>query len=239
MRMEELTMEEFNAGLEKTRTVIIPFGSLEEHGPHLPLGTDTLIAARAAAAASELRTLFVAPALPYGLCRSTSGHPGTVTLAGDTLRRLAKDLVRGLHRQGLRNFVLLSGHAGGTHVSALVEAGEELLEELDGIRVAVCSLLDLAGPRWARLQEEAEDSHAGEVETSFVLLFKPHLVKGSAKRETPSFPGHILVKNKRRYWPGGVWGDPGLASKDKGKAFLRAASEAVAGLVDGLESLEE
>lgn len=239
MVMEELTMEEFEAGLKKTRTVVIPFGSLEEHGPHLPLGTDTMSAYHAARAAAGLRELFVAPAVPYGMCRSTSMHPGTVSITGPTLRGLVKDLVRDFFRQGLKNFILLTGHAGSTHTSSLIEAGEELLGELEGVRIAAASLLSLAGDRWAEFQECKGDSHAGEVETSLVLHFAPGLVRGSAAEEYPSFPRHILVRDKRRYWPGGVWGDPGAASKEKGEAFLKAAAEAVADLAHRLESLDE
>lgn len=239
MIIEELTMDEFAGGLQRTRTIVIPFGSLEEHGPHLPLATDTMTADHAARAASRLGSLFVAPAVPYGMCRSTSNHPGTVSIRGNTLRSLVKDLAHDFYRQGLRNFILLSGHAGGTHLAALVEAGEELLSELEDIKVAVASLLDLAGPAWAEISETERDSHAGEVETSLVLHFAPHLVKGRAAEEYPDFPKHILVRDKRRYWPGGVWGDPGAASPEKGGALLEAAARALLDLASRLESLDD
>ena len=85
MLMSQLTMPEFEAALAKTTTVIIPFGSVEEHGPHLPLGTDTCHAVAVAERAARLYPVLVAPSVPYGLCRSTSEHPGTLSISGKYL----------------------------------------------------------------------------------------------------------------------------------------------------------
>ena len=125
---QDLTMPDFEAAREKSRTVILPVGSLEEHGPHLPLGTDLFHALELARRVAEECGALVAPPLFYGICRSTREHPGTVSISGDTLRALVKDLGREFMRQGLSNLVIISGHAGGTHMAALLEAGEALLE---------------------------------------------------------------------------------------------------------------
>ena len=76
MLITDLTMDDFTAGLKKTRTVLIPFGSTEEHGPHLPLDTDTMQAVAVARRLAERRTIFVAPPVHYGVCRSTGGSFG-------------------------------------------------------------------------------------------------------------------------------------------------------------------
>ena len=128
---EDLSMPEFEAAREESRTVILPVGSVEEHGPHLPLGTDAFHAIEVARRAAALRPVLVAPPVYYGICRSTREHPGTISLSGDTLRGLIRDLGREFYRQGLRRLIFISGHAGGTHMCALVEAGETLL---DGVR---------------------------------------------------------------------------------------------------------
>ncbi len=78
------------------------------------------------------------------------------------------------------------------------------------------------------------DSHAGEVETAIMLAAYPQLVKGAAPAEWPSFPKFELVRDKRRYWPGGVWGDPGPASAQKGEAILAAEALRLAQLIDAL-----
>ncbi len=169
---ENLRMPEFSAWREEHGTVILPVGSVEEHGPHLPLGTDTFHALEVARRAAELRPVLVAPPLYYGLCRSTREHPGTVSISGETLRALVTDLGREFHRQGTGSLVIMSGHAGGTHMAALVEAGETLLAQLPNLQVAVVNLLDLLREVVAAQPELVQtrgDSHAGEVETALML----------------------------------------------------------------------
>ncbi|NDY42648.1 creatininase family protein [Dissulfurirhabdus thermomarina] len=236
--MEELTMEAFEAELRRTRTVIVPFGSVEEHGAHLPLGTDTLHVAELAAAAAKKRRALVAPPVWYGLCRSTRRHPGTLTLSFGTVRRLAVEIAGSLYAQGLRNFVLVSGHAGGTHMAALEDAGEEILSTLPESRVAVLSVLDLVAGLEDGLVETPGDSHAGEVETALMQHLRPALVHGTSPAEYPSFPRPLLVRDKRRYWPGGVWGDPSKASPEKGRRILEAEAEALAAVIERLEKTD-
>lgn len=239
MIIDEMSMDEFAAGLMRSRTVLIPFGSTEEHGSHLPLSTDTLHAAEVGRRLAERRPVFVAPAVPYGVCRSTVDHPGTISITTATLRCLTIDLVASLHRQGLRNFILLTGHAGGTHTSTLVDAGEELLQRFADIRMAVLTEFMLASREGRGIIETADDSHAGEIETSRLLHSHPHLVKGRGEREYPDFPVGILVRDKRRYWQNGVWGNPTLATAEKGARLEEAVVGALDRLVGSLESWEE
>ena len=235
MRIDEITMPEFVAGLEMTRTVLIPFGATEEHGGHLPLGTDTFQAVDVCRQLAERRRIFVAPEVPYGVCRSTGDHPGTVSITTATLKALAVDLVRSFYRQGLRNIVLISGHAGGTHNAALLDAGECLLRELPELRIAVATEYALAYAAGKGIVETPGDAHAGEIETSRLLATRPHLVKGSSPAEEPSFPKFILVRDKRRHWPGGVHGDPSKASPEKGRQIEALVVAALGRLVDELE----
>jgi len=239
MQINEITMDDFVDGLQRTRTIVIPFGSVEEHGPHLPLGTDTFQPVHVANQLAQRRDLFVAPAVPYGVCRSSADHPGTVSVSASTLRSLAVDLVSDFYRQGLRCFVLLSGHAGGTHLSALVDAGEEMLGRFDDLELAVLNEFMLAGKRCASLIETPGDSHAGEIETSRLMHTHAALVKQEKipEAEFPSFPDQgILVRDKRRYWPGGVWGDPRKASAEKGQQLTEQLVVALDELVDKLEA---
>lgn len=238
MRIDDLTMEDFAEGLRVTRTVIIPFGSTEEHGPHLPLSTDTLQPVHVANLLAEHRRVFVAPAVPYGVCRSSADHPGTIGITTNTLRGLAIDLVEAFYRQGLRCFVLLSGHAGGTHLACLIDAGETLLRRFPDIQIAVLNEFMLAGKRGAGLVETSGDSHAGEIETSRLLDSHRHLVREERvpPAEFPEFPGQgILVRDKRSCWPGGVWGDPGKADVEKGRRLNAVLVEALEELVETLE----
>lgn len=239
MIIENLTMCEFEEGLKKTRTALIPFGSTEEHGGHLPLCTDTLQAFEVGRKLAQRRPIFIAPPIPYGVCRSTSEHPGTISITTATLKGLALDIVASLRGQGLRNFILITGHAGGTHTSALIDAGEELLRRFEDIRIAVLTEYMLASREGRGIIETEDDSHAGEIETSRLLHSHPHLVKGEGRREYPTFPNGILVRNKRKFWKNGVWGDPTLASAEKGARLEDAVVGALEGLVGQLETWEE
>lgn len=234
MRMTHVTMAEFAARLPEMPTAILPVGALEEHGPHLPLGLDAQHAWALAQRTAQIHPCWLAPPLFYGVCRSTSQHPGTVGVSVDAYHRLVHDIGLSLYRQGIRALCLLTGHAGGTHQAALLEAGEALLRDT-GLEVALVCVLDLLDQAREFL-ECPGDSHAGEVETSLALYLWPELVKGSAPEEYPSFPKFILVRDKKAHWPGGVWGDPGLASAEKGERILESEARALARVLAELEA---
>ena len=236
MLIEEMTMPEFEEGLKICKTAYIPFGSVEEHGSHLPLSTDTIEAYEVGKRAAERIPLFVAPPVHYGSCRSTSRHPGTISISTGTLKALLKDIVRSLQSQGLKNFVVLTGHAGGSHRMALQDAGEELIAEFADINMAVVTEFDLAKEAGAYLIETRGDAHAGEIETSRIMHSHPQLVKGVGAEEYPDFPTGILVRDKRSFWPGGVWGDPTKASAEKGRLLESVVADQVVELVKALES---
>ena len=235
---EDLTMPGLKALGQQTQTVILPIGSLEEHGPHLPLGTDTFHALEVARRVARLRPVVVAPPLFYGMCRSTREHPGTVSISGDAFRALLLSVGREFCRQGWHNLVFISGHAGGTHISAIVETAERLLTELPEVRVAVVNLLELLREVLSDqpdLVKTRGDSHAGEVETAIMMAAYPDLVRGTAPEEWPRFPKYVLVRDKRRYWPGGVWGNPAPATPAQGEKILAVEVDRLVRIIGTLE----
>ncbi len=239
MLIEAMTMLEFEEHLKKSQTVVVPVGSVEEHGSHLPLSTDTVHVYEVCRRACEDTGAFLAPPVHYGICRSSSQHPGTISITFDTLRALLKDIGHSLYKQGLRNFIFISGHAGGSHTAAMLEAGEVLLGQFPGSRVSSLNILELGLKGWASVIETQDDSHAGELETSVMMVLRPEWVKGKGSREYPSFPKGILVKDKRKFWPGGVWGDPAKASPEKGVRCLESVVQALVRLIQQLENWEE
>lgn len=216
MYLETMTMSEFDQ--KRGHAVIVPFGSIEEHSSHLPLSTDTITAYELSRAAGEKTEVLVAPPVYYGVCRSTKEHPGTISISAHILRKLTKEIIKGFVRQGCRRFVLFSGHAGTIHMAALKEAGEDLVEENTIEKIAVLSILDLIDKDLGL--ETENDSHAGELETSLMLYLRPQWVKEPPKEDYPCFPKFLLVKEKRKYWPSGIWGNPQAASKEKGERFF-------------------
>jgi creatinine amidohydrolase len=237
MLLYEITMRDFKKGLKKTKTLIIPYGTCEAHGNHLPLGTDTLIITSALNHESSTLNAFIAPPVHYGVCTSTGTHPGTIGITPRTLRLITKDLVEDAYKKGFRNFLLISGHGGGAHVSAMKEAATALVESLPGVKMAAFSIYGVMGKELAELAETENDSHAGELETSAVLYLAPRLVKGRSKKEYPDFPQPFIVKDKIKYWSGAVWGDPSKASAQKGKALIEAMAKKVREIIKQMERL--
>ena len=170
--LEEMSWPEIEAGLKQTKTVILPVGATEEHGPHLPTITDTIQAMEVARAVADKKNVFLAPPLHYGVCRSTRGFPGTITVSHDALRAFVKDLLISFTDSGFANVMILTGHAGGQHMAALEEACQMAVEERD-FRVSLVSLFDFID---ASTVQTPHDGHAGEMETSLMMVIRKDLV---------------------------------------------------------------
>ena len=241
MLLNDISMERFKGLFRGGAILLVPYGTVEAHGTHLPLGTDTIIACKVAeAVASRVDALVVAPPLNYGVCTSTAQHQGTIGISPSTLRALTKDIVRSSHRHGVRQVVLLSGHGGGIHRASMREAAEELVRELRDIKIAALTIYDIL-PREevGSIIETTDDSHAGELETSVMLYLAEHLVVGRAEQEYPSFPPHITVYNKQAFWAGAVWGNPQKASREKGKRVFELMVSAVEGFIEDFKGFDE
>ena len=236
--LENITMNEFKKYLNRTKTIVFPFGTVEEHGRHLPLNTDSFIIQEALKIVAKRKKFFLAPIVYYGVCTTTKNHPGTISITPETLRRLSFDLVIEAYKKGLRNFLLISGHGGSLHMSALKETAEILIEKLKGIKIAVFSPYDLLWKELSEIAETPNDSHAGELETSMMLYLSPELVKGMAPEEYPTIPKPFSVKDKVRYWPGGVWGNPKKASAEKGRKAIKLMTDKIAEILDRIEKLK-
>ncbi|HMK61164.1 MAG TPA: creatininase family protein [Dissulfurispiraceae bacterium] len=227
IELENITMADYKRYLKQTQTIVFPFGTIEEHGRHLPLNTDALTIKEVLKRASCRKDFFMAPLIYYGVCTTTGDHPGTIGITPQTLRHIASDLVRDSFRKGLRNFLLISGHGGSLHMSALKEAAEMQARALKGASIAVLSPYDVLWKEFAALAETPNDSHAGEIETSIMLYLAPELVKGRSAKEFPKIPKPFICNDYSKYWKGGVWGNPGKASVEKGREAVRLMVMAV------------
>ncbi len=236
--LENITMHEFKQYLKKTKTIVFPFGTIEEHGKHLPLNTDSFIIDESLKRVARKRKFFLAPVIYYGVCTTTKDHPGTISISPGTLRSLSFDLVTEAYKKGLRKFVLISGHGGSLHMSAMKETAEVLVERLKGIKIAVLSPYDVLWKELSEISETPNDSHAGELETSMMLYLAPKLVKGRSPEEYPKIPKPLVVKDKVKYWPGGVWGNPKKASVEKGKKAIKLITDRIIELLDQIEKLK-
>lgn len=163
--LEELTSRELELVLERgTTTAVIPFGSVEHQGRHLPLGSDALLADVVGEAVADRLDAVLAPTLRVGSADQHVSGKGTLTVPPETLREVALHIARSLIAQGFRILVLLSTHAGNR--GALEQAAQELHREHPDIEVCVPQGDVGADP----------GTHSGRWITSVMLLLRPDLV---------------------------------------------------------------
>ncbi len=229
--LEEMSWPQIEAGLKETDTVILPVGATEEHGPHLPVFTDTIQAIEVAREASLRRDVFLAPPVHYGVCRSTRGFPGTITVSHEGLRSYVHDILLSFGDSGFQKVLILTGHAGGQHLAALELACQKAVEERD-LRVSLVSLFDLID---LKAVETPRDGHSGEIETSLMKAIRGDLVSGQPEGNFPLRPKFLILKDVRHLMGNGIMGDPSRASLEKGKVFFEMA---VQGVIEALEELE-
>ena len=234
LEVARLTMLEFRDRVAEGRWLILPSGTCEEHGPHLPLGSDTLEAEFLARAVAERTGALVAPALTYGACTTTRHFPGTIDVRLETVAALAEDVIRGFAGHGCRKVLVLSGHAGKSHLVALREAARRAVEAVPGLRVLVLCVTELPAAEQRAAEDVAYDGHAASYETSLVLAMDAGLVRqdripGHGGR--PAFPPFEVLPNPERYFPSGVMGDPSRASAEAGKRAVARAVDHIASLL--------
>ncbi len=216
MKLDEMTSSELQAKIKKDSVVILPIGAVEEHGPHLPLATDSIQPLYVAERAAEKTGAFVAPLLAYGVCSVTKDYPGTVSLSFDSLRSVTGDILSELVRNGFRRIIVLSGHAGRDHMSALRIAAKEVVSRED-VLISVLSDYDLI---WDADVLPHDDGHGGLGETSRILAQRPRLVRKRPGNATNRIPKYAVLPDTKKYWSG-YSGDPSKASAGLGRKLDR------------------
>ncbi len=220
--LDELSTVEAEEAAKDGSVVIFPVGSVEEHGDHLPLCTDSIQPEYIALEVAKKTGCIVAPPFRYGICNATRNFPGTLTIEFDTLYRVAHDVLSELVRNGFCRIIVLSGHAGNSHMVALRLAAQDIVvknDESQGVgkvRIMVLSDFDFAEeltPKYTSVN----DGHAGMLETSRVMAIKPELVKAKGKADVWRMPRFEVVSHPELYFPSGVNGDPTAASQEKGQ----------------------
>lgn len=199
---------------------LLPIGSFEQHGPHLPLTTDTVVAATLAgeiAAAYPVRRL---PPITISCSHEHAAWPGTVSISAGTLAAIVKDVAASLHRSGVSALVLVNGHGGNYVLGNVVQEAS-----LGPLRTALFpGELDWDAARAAAglATTGLRDMHAGELETSILLHAHPHLVRpGFADADhLADERRHLLSRGLQAYSESGVVGRPSLASAEKGRDLL-------------------
>ena len=238
--LDELSTKEAAKAANANTVIIFPVGSVEEHGEHLPLGTDSFQPEYIALEVAKKTGCLIAPPFRYGICNATRNFPGTLTIKFETLYRFAIDVLSELVRNGFRRIIVLSGHAGNSHMVALRLAAQDIInqndesKEKEKVRIMVLSDFDFAEeltPKYA----DKNDGHAGTIETSRMMAIKPELIKAKGEANVWRMPRFEVVAHPELYFPSGVNGDPTAASKEKGQKINSHIVKKVAELVKDLE----
>jgi mycofactocin system creatininase family protein len=243
--LSELTWPEAERRLAEVDIALLPVGAIEQHGPHLPLDTDSWdaehVCREAARRCSEPRPL-VLPLIPYGVSYHHQDFPGTISVGPDTLARLVYEVGMSVAHNGITKLVIVNGHGGNmptlqyaaqminrdAHIFTCVDTGETSDADVE------------------RLADTDADVHAGEIETSTTLATRPELVDLTRlKKFVPRFSSRYLdfsseygvewYAHTSRISPSGVLGDPTKASAEKGRAMWETI---IQHLIDFVETLK-
>ena len=224
---------DFRIGLKRIRRAIIPVGSLEQHGAHLPLSTDSIIAEYFARMVAEKIGAFVMPVFSYGV--SFEHKPMfNVSLRNSTLSTMICDACTSLAEMRIRHIIVVNGHHGNT--GALQYISQELNNKI-ARNVNVHAI-----HYWQMMRRDFD--HAGEVETSLVLAIAPELVHmnramPNSKKLSKSRAAYSSITNVPGSFPkitgNGVWGNPRKATAAKGENLIKEITSNLARTIIELE----
>lgn len=224
----DLTWVEAEKALTRETVVVIPIGAAsKEHGLHLRLKNDWILAEYLKNRVLRASNVVIAPTVPYHFYPAFVEYPGSTTLRLETARDLMVDICRSLARYGPRRFYVLN--TGVSTLRALKPAAEQLAAE--GITLHYTDILKVIGPVEKAVGKQEGGTHADEIETSMILYMDPASVdmKKAVKDYHPSGIGGLTrdPKGEGTYSATGVWGDPTLATREKGRIVTEALVEGI------------
>ncbi len=238
MRLDHAFWPDVEKYLEDDDRLLLPVGSVEQHGPAVATGIDYIIAEAVAAAAAERLDVYCAPPLCYGMSLHHAAFAGTVSLMPAGYLHMLTELLSFFVTHGFRRVVVVNGHGG--NVPTLRNAAMAVAYEHEGVRVAVSNWYEPAAVqrRIGELFGDAEGSHVTPSEVSVLMYLRPELVGDLAAVEKTA-PGRITwapgPADLREHYPQGAVGStPRLASAAAGEELFALA---VAGVVDMVEKL--
>jgi len=257
MHLAEMRWPEVEAYLEDNGAVLLPVGSTEQHGPHLPLGTDIFQPVSVAEGVAAALDVLVAPPLWYGDARHHLAYPGTMALRPETMIHVLYDLYDSLAFHGFDTVVTINGHRSA-NVPTARTAMNRAREEHPDVTFALADLIEVAASTHDDLRDgEPEDgNHGGEFETSFMLAEHPDLVEESEfapseEEPLPAGTSRDLVGRTDFLRTGMSWqdgrarrdasdhqghhGDPTKATAEKGEAVRAAMIDNIVAFVEDVQ----
>lgn len=250
--MGEMTVKEIREYLKTNKTIIVPYGVVEQHGYHLPVSMDIHNAEVPAYILAEKLNCIVAPPLNY--CFSGGQLPGTINVRPTTFCQMMCDIVESLAGQGFENILIYPGHGGTESLDQLKES-LRILKWLNASLEKVLIMILRRGDHWRRPRDPrmtGEDFHAGDAETSLMLAYRPHLVQMDKLELDESelaewmrhdqnayqlcttlsgMPQEIVTTRQRPEIQVGVMGYPELASAERGVENMESSLPLMAEMV--------
>ncbi len=255
---DELTWPEINEAVLAKKVVLLPIGSTEQHGHHLPLDTDNFLARSVCihAARRAPREVLVMPTIPYGYNEHALDFPGTIHVAYDTFIAYCLDVVKSVAHAGFDRIVIVDGHGSNEHLCEFIARRATL--ETDAL-IASTMWTNLAVDAFEAVRESGPGgaAHACELETSAYLYLEPGRVQmekaqdhfgGAAGNQGSRFLHVDLTKGigpmKVVRWtssatPTGISGAPTLATSEKGEATVEGAAQNLADFIREFRALEK
>ncbi|MFH1132154.1 MAG: creatininase family protein [Pseudomonadota bacterium] len=243
----ELTWPRARSRFQEVDVALLPVGSLEQHGPHLPLDTDAFdaeyLARRVAEACTDPKPI-VLPPINYGVSYHHDQFPGTISLSPDTLSSMVYEIGMSATRHGITKLVIINAHGGNApalHFAAqMINRDAQIFTCVDSGETSDADIYAIA--------ETPNDVHAGEIETSTTLATRPDLADlNAAKRNVPKFSSRYLdftskrsvtwYAYTRRISESGTMGDPTQATQEKGKRMWDVMVEHLSRFVEELKAM--
>jgi creatinine amidohydrolase len=231
--LEEMTWVDVQDLLKRTKTILVPTGSIEQHGPHLPLNSDVVAPLEVSLRVAKKLGTVVAPPLRPGVSAHHLPFPGTITLRSQTFIELVKDYARSLASHGFDPIVFVNGHGGNS--SSLAIATSEARNELSPTKVIGFNWYEFIPKNIGHATSFDDGFHANAQETSWILALRPDQVKMErAKREMPE--ASETIKMSENFYIGmfrtfkdvtdsGILGDATKADAEMGMKLVDGAAE--------------
>jgi len=225
MLLKHMTSLDVIEAAEKGLVAILPIGSVEVHGPHMPMGTDSIIAFEIARRAAEKEEAVVLPPLCYAYVLENRHFPGTISLTAKTLLAILEEVCDEAARNGFKKILIVNGH-GGNNALLKVFLRDSQVKKKDYVVYAMIEPWAPISELVAKLSEGRTYGHACEIETSIGLyLFGNHIKMGNIKREaklgSTGLPKGIETPFDWQAYAVDLFiGDPRYATKEKGKKLV-------------------
>ncbi|MFI5421957.1 MAG: creatininase family protein [Nitrososphaerales archaeon] len=244
-RLVELSSPEIRDAIERSNTLILPVGSIECNGPHLPVSQDCLVAEDIAGRLGQRTATLVAPTIPWGVADALMGFPGTISIGNRTLTDLVKDICRSYQRHGIKKVFILNAHI--YNIWPINVAIEELRADgLYAIQAVWWSVVERLCNDMTKTKNNPH-GHGSEVSTSVVMAIRGDLVDLSkAVEEKPiqgfelshenDYPSVYAFDDYIQITRNGILGDPTLASKDEGEKIIQKSLEYLERILNDLKS---